>query len=548
MTEVTITDLTASAGVSATDEFPLWDGATKKGTGSQITAMVQTEAGLPTTSTDHAVPRFDGIAGALQDSGVTISDNDVVTVPGDGTGGLTSYDLIVGAAADYGNIQIGNACVARTNYNVSALDIDGSVLIRNIGVPATSNIEFLFADSGNTVRFALAKPGVGNATYNPRSLLIAGPAVLDDEIVTVGYWDTAGVFDQTRIPCDTSGTGADLGVQNNVEIGGDCWVNGTFYVDTISPEGAANVTVDGRVVATDGTKLDGIEAGADVTDTTNVTAAGALMDSEVDADIKTLSLPANTTISAFGATLVDDADQATARTTLDVDQAGTDNSTDVTLAGTPDYITIAGQVITRNQVDLAADVTGNLPVANLNSGSGASASTYWRGDNTWATPAGGGGATPAVELHFEGTLSAAINTNATTADCTWNDATEHADITHTDGDAVVQFDAAGEYLFYFNIEVTNGAANNRSTWGLDLIHRNSSDVELFTYTVAASNYIRDDASTYDSGCAAGYFALVVAVNEDIKFQTRRLDTQTGAGNNPADTSVSYLRIFRKTYT
>ena len=29
------------------------------------------------------------------------------------------------------------------------------------------------------------------------------------------------------------------------------------------------------------TKLDGIEAGADVTDTANVTAAGALMDSEV---------------------------------------------------------------------------------------------------------------------------------------------------------------------------------------------------------------------------------------------------------------------------
>tara|TARA_R110000803_G_scaffold58245_1_gene116474 strand:- start:4229 stop:5782 length:1554 start_codon:yes stop_codon:yes gene_type:complete len=40
-------------------------------------------------------------------------------------------------------------------------------------------------------------------------------------------------------------------------------------------------TVDGRDVATDGTKLDGVEALADVTDATNVTAAGALMDSEV---------------------------------------------------------------------------------------------------------------------------------------------------------------------------------------------------------------------------------------------------------------------------
>ena len=36
-------------------------------------------------------------------------------------------------------------------------------------------------------------------------------------------------------------------------------------------------TVDGRDVATDGTKLDGIEASADVTDLANVTAAGALM-------------------------------------------------------------------------------------------------------------------------------------------------------------------------------------------------------------------------------------------------------------------------------
>ena len=52
---------------------------------------------------------------------------------------------------------------------------------------------------------------------------------------------------------------------------------------TVAASGNITVggTVDGRDVAADGTKLDGVEASADVTDTTNVTAAGALMDSEV---------------------------------------------------------------------------------------------------------------------------------------------------------------------------------------------------------------------------------------------------------------------------
>ena len=57
-----------------------------------------------------------------------------------------------------------------------------------------------------------------------------------------------------------------------------------------------------------------------------------------------------------------------ARAALGVDAAGTDNSTNVTLAGTPDYITISGQEITRNQIDLTADVTGTLAVGNGGTG------------------------------------------------------------------------------------------------------------------------------------------------------------------------------------
>jgi hypothetical protein len=195
------------------------------------------------------------------------------------------------------------------------------------------------------------------------------------------YIDTTG--DNAYIAVGTSSS-SDWEVSNDGAGSGSTNLSWTAASSTVASSTGTNAVITaadssnaGLMSSADKIKFDAIEPLSDKTDTANVTDAGALMDSEVDADIKTLSLPASTTISTFGATIIDDANAAAARTTLGVDAAGADNSTNVTLTGSGSYLSIAGQAITVDPItesdisDLGTYLTAEADTLDAVTGRGA---------------------------------------------------------------------------------------------------------------------------------------------------------------------------------
>ena len=353
-------EASTSASNASTSET---NAATSSSTATTKASEASTSASNAATSATNAAASYDDFddryLGAKSSAPTTDNDGDALVTGAlyfdtttnsmkvwSGSAWLDAYASLSGALLANNNLSdLNNATTARTNLGLGT-------------AATTASTDYATAAQGTTADNALPKSGGAMTGAITTNSTFDGRDVATDGTKLDGIETSADVTDTTNVTA--AGALMDSEVTNLAQVKAfdsadyATAAQGTTADAALPKSGGAltgpvttNSTFDGRDVAADGTKVDGIEAGADVTDTANVTAAGALMDSELTsiASVKALNQGVATTDSpAFAGLTVD-------TTTLAVDATNNRVGIGTASPSTELHIASASPVLTLQDTD-----------------------------------------------------------------------------------------------------------------------------------------------------------------------------------------------------